>query len=419
MSRDTNRGDFAILAAAHRALSERDPDATITAVSVELGNVGLDDPQYTGLTRGLGSAIVGTPVPPRGYFSGSAWGWAARLLWCECVLTASLVIGNRAFRLMPRDTRAFCDTIREADMVVAKGGSYLHALGGMREIVYLWRMLYPIRVGKRFGPPVVLLGVSVGEFRSRGARRLARAVLRRGVMLYVREARSMEIVRRELRLPPQSVKLIPDLAFLIGPTETETDRTAPAPRIGVTVRAHSHPQGDREAALRNYVQSLGMTLRTMLDGDENLTVVFIPQVTEDRVLAREIAAYVSRPARVEVLDNDVDLEALLRIYGTLELLIAARLHSVILAAAVGVPAVHVVYEPSKSYGTLDLLGMTEFGISYEDVSSDRLTALISEARQRRGELHELIVDRVQALRAQVKQVIAADWEKWDRQQDAA
>jgi len=414
MSRDSNRGDFAILAATYHALVRCDPTAEVTAISVELGNLGVDDPAHTGLTRRLGCAVAGTPAPPRGYFRGRTWRWCARLVWCELVLLSSHVSGLRAFRLMPRDCEPFLRAIREADIVIAKGGSYIHAAGGMRELLFLWRMLYPLRVAKRLGSRPVLLGVSVGEFRSKGSRWLARRVLRDGVVMYVREPRSIEVACRELKRRREHTPIIPDLAFLLEPNvgKQHPDEWRERRQIGVTVRAHTHPRCDREAGLRNYVESLSQALRTILDRDHDLYVKFIPQVSEDEALAREVAARVSRSDRVEVLGGEVDIDALLAMYGSLEILVGSRLHSVILAALVGVPAVHVIYEPSKSYGTLDLLGMTEFGISYEDLDSERLTVAIERLRRERTETHSRITQRVDELRSEVRATVLSGWDKW-------
>lgn len=414
MSRDTNRGDFAILAATHRIISENIPQATITVVSVECGNVGLESLDNTGLTRQLGCKIVGTPAPPLNYFAGKTWAWIARNIWCELLLGFSLVVGPKAFRLMAKDTRAFFETMNDADVAVAKGGSYIHAKGGLRELAYLWRMLYPIRVAKRMGLTTVLLGVSVGEFRSKGSRWLAKAVLKSGVILYLREPRSVKVAQNDLKLDPTRIKLIPDIAFISEPKKAEIIAAGPEVRVGVTVRKHRHPHCEPEAALRNYIQVLGDTFRQMLDVEQNLTVYFIPQVYEDFILASEIATYIERPERAKVLDNGADLDTLLKIYSTLDLLIGSRLHSVILAAVSGVPAIHIIYEPAKSFGTLDLLGMTQYGVRYEDLASDELMFMIAAMRMQSHELQLHIAHRVQRLSAEIRHTVAADWEGWCR-----
>jgi polysaccharide pyruvyl transferase WcaK-like protein len=409
MSHDSNRGDFAILAATIDVLRQHVSGITVTAVSVELPNRGLEDLEETELTRGLGCSIVGTPTPSRRYFPNSTGRWISRLLWAEVVALLAQMFGRRAFALLPRDTRAFIATFAGADLAIAKGGSYLYAMGGIRELVYLWRMLYPIRVAKMLSPRVVLLGVSIGEFRSPGSSKLARAVLGRGVELYVREQWSLDRAREELHLPVSSVRMVPDLAFLTRSRATGAPASAPpesdGATIGVTVRHHGFAAGGAAAARARYVGGTAEALRQLIDRGDAAKVVFVPQVDEDASLAREIAGLVDRPEQVDLVEVRLDLDALLAIYESLDVLLGARLHSVILAAVVGVPSVHVVYEPSKSQGTLALLGMEEFGILYEDVTAEQLVRLIRRILDGRPELSTALTERVGELRSDVNRAV--------------
>lgn len=409
MSHDSNRGDFAILAATNDVLRDHFSGLSVTVVSVELPTRGLEELEETALTRRLGCSIVGTPTPSRKYFPNSTVRWISRLLWAEVVALLAQIFGRRAFALLPRDTRSFIATFAGADVAIAKGGSYLYAMGGIRELVYLWRMLYPIRVAKMLSPRVVLLGVSIGEFRSRGSSKLARTVLGRGVELYVREQWSLDRAREELDLPAGSVRMVPDLAFLTRSRATGAPASAAAEgdgaTIGVTVRHHSFAPGGTAAARARYVSATAEALRRLIDGGHAAKVVFVPQVDEDASLAREIAGVVDRPERVNLVEARLDLDALLAIYESLDVLLGARLHSVILASVVGVPSVHVVYEPSKSLGTLALLGMGEFGILYEDVTAERLVQLTRRLLDDRPELSAALTKRVGELRSDVNRTV--------------
>jgi polysaccharide pyruvyl transferase WcaK-like protein len=410
MSHDLNRGDFAILAATTGALRQYAPKASITAVSVELQDKDLLDIEETELTRTLGCSIVGTPTPSKRYFRGSTWRWILRLGWAEVVVRLARVFGRRAFALLPIDTRGFIEALSGADVVVAKGGSYLYAMGGARELVYLWRMLYPIRVAKIVSPRVVLLGVSLGELRSPGSRRLAKAVLRRGVELYVRERCSVNLACEQLGLPPDKVRIVPDLAFLTaaGVSSNEGRRAGAISDVtlGVTVRFHSFASGGAQEARERYVCAMADALRRLLDAGDAAEVVFVPQVDEDASLAREVGLRIGRPKQVDVVETRPDFDTLLTMYKNVDVLLGARLHSVILAAVVGVPAVHIVYEPSKSCGTLELLGMSEFGILYEDVTSERLVSLTRRIIEHRVEVSGALTARVAELRADVREAVA-------------
>jgi polysaccharide pyruvyl transferase WcaK-like protein len=408
MSRDTNRGDFAILAALSRLFKSARPEVEITAASVELEQAGLHEPLDTGLTRSLGCDVVGTPVPSRGNFHGSALWWALRLGQAEGVLWAAKMLGPRAFRMMPKNTWPFFDALAEADVVVAKGGSYLHVLGGWRDLIFLWRMLYPIRVARALEQEITLVGISIGEFEAPVANRLMRSALNGGVRVWVREEISLRRAREMLNIAPEMLRLIPDVAFSteISDGLIRDARVGKAGRrIGVTVRLHRFSKQGRDTGRERYVGALTEALRQLLEDDESTTVIFIPQVSEDLPLARQVAGRIGIPARVEVIEAELDIGELLFIYSTLDLLIGARLHSVILAATVGVPAVHVIYEASKSYGTLELLGMSEFGIDYDRIDAVSLVALAERVLELQPKICEDLSARVGEMRAEIKDAV--------------
>ncbi|HEY2141338.1 MAG TPA: polysaccharide pyruvyl transferase family protein [Solirubrobacteraceae bacterium] len=408
MSRDTNRGDFAIFAALSSLLKSARPEAEITAVSVELGHIGLDDLVETGLTRSLGCEVVGTPAPSRRYFYGPGWQWGLRLVQAEIVLWMASALGPRAFRMMPKTTRRFFEVLANADVVVAKGGSYIHAQGGWRELVFLWRMLYPIRVARTLGHEVKMLGVSIGELESPGARWLARMVLRKGIHLWVRERISLKKARDELHVAPGNVRLMPDVAFATAVRSSMTTDIRASDgglRIGVTVRLHQFAKCGLREGRKRYVLALSEALRYFLEQDESTTVVFIPQVSDDLPIAREVAERIGIHSRIEFIEGDLNLEDLLATYSSLDVLVGARLHSVILAATVGVPSVHVIYEGSKSYGTLELLEMTEYGIAYEEIDASDLVLLLERTLAMRSKLSVDLLARVDAMRTQIEESI--------------
>jgi polysaccharide pyruvyl transferase WcaK-like protein len=283
-------------------------------------------------------------------------------------------------------------------------------MGGVRELVYLWRMLYPIRVAKVLCPRVVLLGVSIGDFRSPGSRKLAKAVLRHGVEIYVREPWSLNKGRDELDISPGSLRMVPDLAFLTQARECQVHTDAVARgdgfTVGVTVRHHDFARGGAAAGRAKYILAMGDALRQLIDDGQAAEVIFVPQVDEDAPLAREIAGRIERPDYVNVVETRLDLDGLLSMYQSLDVLLGARLHSVILAAVVGVPAVHIVYEPSKSQGTLALLGMGAFGVLYEDVTARQLVRLIRRILDNQYEISNALTERVGQLRADVNRAVS-------------
>jgi len=405
MSSDCNKGDYAILSATVDALRDAAPGAVITAVSAELPHTALDLLADTRLTRALGCEIVGTPVPSLRAFDGARGRWVLSLIRAELLIWAKRVIGDRALMLVSREDREFFRTLADADVVVAKGGSYLHSRGGFGEVIYLWRMLYPLRIAHAYRRRTVLFGVSFGERYSILTKTMIRTALRSRAQIYVREPLSLAFAQSELGIDGAHLHLIPDVAFL---TVNETLKRPPGDnlRIGVTVRFSRFPDASPALALERYKQALQCVLGDLLQAHPRARIIFIPQVLEDIPLARDIAAGLECPDRVEAIDADLSLDELLALYAQLDVLIGTRLHSIILAAVTGIPFVHIVVERSKSYGTLEMLGMEGAGVPYDGITDSALMRAAEHAIANRDEISERLRVRVEEHRSTLKQILA-------------
>ena len=143
----------------------------------------------------------------------------------------------------------------------------------------------------------------------------------------------------------------------------------------------------------------------MLQAHPRARVIFIPQVLEDIPLARDIAAALQCPDRVEAIDADMSLEELLALYAQLDVLIGTRLHSIILAAVAGIPFVHIVVERSKSNGTLEMLGMESAGVPYDGIIGGDLMRAVQHALANRDEISGRLRVRVEEHRCTLRQIL--------------
>jgi polysaccharide pyruvyl transferase WcaK-like protein len=373
MSSDRNKGDLAILAATVAAIRGAAPRCTITAISAELATVS-SDPAETGLTRGLGIEVLPTPVPSRRAFGGGTIRWLTRLLIAELALAAVRVGGARVLPyLRPPDRQLFA-CLLGTDIVVAKGGSYLYCRGKIREFMYLWRMLYPLRAALAANRPLWVLGVSVGPLRPRLTSRLVARVLRRCRRVYVREEISQARCRDLLGIPSE---VIPDIAFLF-------DQVPALPATGVigfTVREYDFPEADDpEEARRRYRTSIVDAINEVLRREPGLRVVFVPQVVDDIATGAALRSQLEQPDRAEVMADNLSPEELMAVYGGLELVVATRLHSVILSVDAGTPPLHLVYEREKGVGIMRRLGLEEWAMMAGTLDGADLTRRILELR---------------------------------------
>lgn len=400
MSSDRNKGDLAILSATVAAFRGASPGCVITAISAELASVD-GDPAETGLTRALGIEVLPTPVPSRRVFNGGTLRWLVRLLVAELTLVAVRMGGPRVLPyLRSRDRRLFA-CLFGAQLVVAKGGSYLYCRGRLREVLYLWRMLYLLRAALAARRPLWLLGVSVGPLRPRPLSGLVARVLRRCRQVYVREEISLTTCRDSLGIP---AKLIPDVAFLFETEPAEPQRSGV---IGFTVREYDFPEtADPIEARRRYRSGLISAIDEVLRREPGLRVVFVPQVLDDIAMGAALRAQLEQPDRAQVLDADLSPEDLMAIYGSLELVVATRLHSVILSVDAGTPPLHLVYEREKGVGIMRRLGLEDWTMTAGALDGAELTQRIMELRSRQREIRAHLRAVTPRLRAEIRAVVA-------------
>jgi colanic acid/amylovoran biosynthesis protein len=303
-------------------------------------------------------------------------------------------------KLVPSRDRPFFEALRHADVVIAKGGSYLYSHGGASEILYLWRMLYPLRAALAAGRRPSVFGVTLGPFEPSFTARLAARVLGRCEAVYVREELSAETARGLLRLPPSTVVSIPDVAFSYESSARPTvDRYA----IGFTVRSlPTHGAPTIEAAQRRYEEAIVAAGERQLAADPALKLVFVPQVLDDVGLGVRLRERFSDPSRVEVIEDDLAPDDLMAIYSSLELLVATRLHSAILAAVSGTPIIHLVYEREKGIGVMARLGLERWTRLSQELDGEDLARLIEKLRSESEEVRAHLTVRVPALRAEVE-----------------
>jgi polysaccharide pyruvyl transferase WcaK-like protein len=377
MSRDGNKGDLAILTATVKQIREFVPEAVITVLSAELAADCSWKEEDTEWTRGLGVALLGTNTPALRAFPGGRLAWCLRLARAELAIWLVRLLGRRALRLLAPPDRALFSALLEADRVVTKGGSYLHTYDRSRDLVYLWRMVYPLRAAAAARRTVIPIGITIGPFSSRAAARWAGRALRRSPCVYVREAASPRVAAT-LDLDPARASVIPDVALgLERPrSPASSERRSGGPRLGLALR--DLPQrglGLGSAARGSYRRSVLEASQAFLARHPDGEIRLIPQATEDIAFELEIAEDLDS-TRAGLVALDGSLEQLLAAYGGLDLLIASRLHAVLLSLLAGTAAFHIACEPQKSLGTMSLLGLDDAVVEIGQLSGPALAGEI-------------------------------------------
>jgi colanic acid/amylovoran biosynthesis protein len=410
-----NSGDAALLDAAVRQLQRHFPGCQVT--------LAMNDPgSYRGEARALGSltAWVKRVDPARR----SRWAWWA-LPWlplAALLLAMAHWAGGRVLDLLPRGQRDLIRAYYEADLIVSCPGGYLYSAPGVG--LPLTIAVYSMALAAAAGKPLYLLPQSIGPLTRPFDRWLVGWVLKRARLVMLREAVSWQ----QLPLAPaarQKVVQLPDMALIFESVpRAEAERwlagqnprpEADRPLLGMTAINWQAQSAFRGQA--SYEQALAAAARYFIEQCGGW-VILLPQVCgpsvadDDRVPASRVAERLGPLASRVVVVHDPLSPALQKsACGLMDVFIGTRMHSNIFAASYGVPTLPIGYQ-YKTRGIAQVLGLDEWVLEIDGLSSDRLVERLGDLWSRRERVRADLLQRLPGLRHDAEQagaLIAADF----------
>jgi colanic acid/amylovoran biosynthesis protein len=139
-------------------------------------------------------------------------------------------------------------------------------------------------------------------------------------------------------------------------------------------------------AQQRYEQAVAQALDNVI-GTLHAHVVFIPQVTankgdDDRIVSRRVRDIMQHTSAITLVSDTPDHHHIKALYDNLDILLGTRFHSVIFSLTSHVPVLAIEYE-HKTSGIMRDLGLEDWVIKIEDVTTPRLTELLQKLIQER------------------------------------
>ena len=252
------------------------------------------------------------------------------------------------------NTFAFIRALRRSQLYINGGGSLIQDVTSRRSLLFY---LYSIVLAALCGCKVMMYGCGIGPVQGKLNRRLAARVINRRVdVVTLREDDSLAQLRKMGVTRPE-IFLSADPALILRPASSEAVDSAMisqgiAPEgeyIGFALRQWPGV----EEKLPEFARAASYAYETY-----GLTPVFIPiEKRADLKAAQDTAAALSCPHYVltELGDNAATIGVLSR----MQVMVAMRLHALILTAGRGIPMVGIVYDP-KVNGFLRYIGQDLF-----------------------------------------------------------
>lgn len=135
-------------------------------------------------------------------------------------------------------------------------------------------------------------------------------------------------------------------------------------------------------------------------------LVFVPMRDhtgpfDDAACADRVIAQMKHRERARRLPRGMDASLVMGVLGAMDLVVAMRLHALILAAAMSTPVVGIVYDP-KVRAFLESIGQPDAGLEMDELSPETLVAAVDSVWEQREVMGAHIAATVEHLRAQAR-----------------
>jgi polysaccharide pyruvyl transferase CsaB len=279
--------------------------------------------------------------------------------------------------------------LRSCDLLIVGGGGLLQDATSGRSIPYYLGVTY---LAKLLGKRVMFYAQGVGPIRGWRGKFLTKMIVNKVDYITVRDRGSLELLQSlGVRRPPMEVTADPVL--LLRPSGEE--------RVNKIFREKGVAKGDRiiGVSVRNwkeydeYKTALAEALNHIVRELE-VKVAFIPMHHPHDI---EASADVMRMIEGEsiLIDEELSPEELLTVIGKMDFIVGMRLHSLIFAATMGVPAVGITYD-AKVKQFMELAGIPQGG-TIEELNVADLLIAIQETWRKREELLKNMKERITRL----------------------
>lgn len=256
------------------------------------------------------------------------------------VLSADTAYTQREHHVpaMPRiDIRAVWQAMRRARVFVLGGGSLIQDVTSARSVVYYLGMHV---LARRARCRIAWIGQGIGPLRRRWVRWWTASAARQADAVVVRDQASAELLRT---LGVAQAQVGADLSFLLPEADTQNGWKV-LQRFGVEqgdalLAMAPRPWAGRQASLVDWLQSLA---RYAMRRWGARAVLLPMQVSRDRGVIEEIAA---GAPEVIVCCEPLSVQEVKDVLACCRAVVGVRLHALMLAAASGVPALAISYDP--------------------------------------------------------------------------
>lgn len=281
------------------------------------------------------------------------------------------------------------DNFNNMDILIVKGGGFLHTYKRVTDIYYLYYSLFDIMLAHRLGKKVIIMPNSFGPFLGKIERRIVKQVLKKCETIYAREDISREYLQELLN---KEVKLSPDLGFYIKPNFKKnyyelSSMAKGKKKVAITMRPYRFPEySDGEERYKNYINEMYLTCKELIR--KGYFPIFVahtlgPSAHEDDRIALNGVIKKLRTDGISESDYlyydkpEMNCFDITDFYAQVDYIIGTRFHSVIFAMTSLTPSIAISYSGHKTTGIMEDIGLKKYVINIGEVESKELLSKFS------------------------------------------
>ncbi len=221
-------------------------------------------------------------------------------------------------------------TIKTCDILISGGGSLLQDVTSNKTIPYY---LLVVKIAQIFKKKTLFFSQGIGPVNNKHNYKLIKAVCNKVDALFVRDIKSKELLLKAGVKRSIQVSLDPVFGIKLNPnTKIEVVENK---KVGIYIREWTNT----DEIAKSIADSCHHLIKLGYD------IYFVSmQYIHDIEIAKLVENIVKHP-NVHVLDKPLSIEEVLAYTNSFDFIIGMRLHSLIMAYALGIPMIAISYDP--------------------------------------------------------------------------
>lgn len=348
---DNNKGDLGIILGTISLLSKIIENPQISAIS----SFEKKDPFFRSEHIELAKYVSHiAPTPVGRVYPKNTMNKFFKVVSDFLLFESLLILPSRISKMfLIRRYSEFYNTIKDSELIISKGGSFICNRDNIIDKIRLRRELTIFRLCNKLNKEVVVLGQSIGPVYGKNQIKMVNKTLKQCKKVVLRE----DICLQKYHQLFQDVDYVIgyDMAFTLDPGISHEKSTEKTKVIGVTVKMYDSIKHNQ-----TYINLIVNVLENLYS-KYKCKFHFIPHVTIDDDLEQAINIFNkcsdSLKDNINLDQGNYSINELLNIYKGLDCLIGTRLHSTIFSIVVNTPVINIAYHGTKAQGVFKTVGM--------------------------------------------------------------